>query len=235
VARSPNRGEDTDHDGGMGPKPTTTTRWEPADEERHQAVRAELMERFAAWAAEAGHGADPNAPDLPLHYKWGYLDGHLTRWTCADVDALFLEVYPAKVIVDDDELGGALDDVRLLVAFLADTGLLAPGSDPAPVIDDHLTEIEGDFRAAMADPARGSFGKQLWSQAISDGVDLSDQAAIDAFIARFNAQPEPERRAALGLGGSRSPGGRITPPGTPPRRPSPGRSRATKKGRKRRH
>jgi hypothetical protein len=70
----------------------------------------------------------------------------------------------------------------------------------------------------MADPQRHSFGKRLWSQALAEGVSLDDQAAVDAFIARFDARPRTERDAVLGASLSpHQPRGRCIPKGTPPR------------------
>lgn len=196
-------------------------RWHPTDEDEYDAARAELKERFGAWAAQKGLGVDPEAPESPLHYKWGYLDGHLTRWTRADLDEVYLELYPAKVIVEADELDDVLEEARAFVSFLADTALLDEASDPPELLVEHLSAIETQFRSNMADPTRQSFGKRLWSQALAEGVSLDDQDAVDAFIARFNAQPRSARDAVLGPNLSpRQPRGRFTPKGTPPRPPS---------------
>lgn len=192
--------------------------FEPEDMEGLETVTVALKERFGTWAAENGLEEDPAAPETALRYKWAYLDGHLTRWTCDDLDEIYLELYPAKVIVDEDELDYVLKAARTFIEFLADTGLLDDESDPADVLMEHLTLIDREFRANMADPRRQSFGKYLWSQALAEGVALDDQDAVDAFIARFNARPRAERDAALGYSQSqRRPRERFTPPGTPPR------------------
>lgn len=198
---------------------------EPDSEEDYQAANAALKERYVTWATERGLTGDPHVPESPLHYKWGYLDGHLTRWTRADLDEVYLELYPAKVIVEDDELGEVLDEAKQFVTFLADTGLLDDDSDPADVLVAHLSSIDRQFRANMADPGRQSFGKRLWTQALAEGIALDDQHAVDDFLTRFNARPRAERDAILGPGPSpRQPRGRFTPPGTPPR-PTPTKRR----------
>lgn len=199
--------------------------WEPEDEHDYQALNAELKERFATWCSDTGTDVDADAPESPIHYKWGYLDGHLTRWTRRDLDEVYLELYPAKVIVEDDELSDVMAEARAFVTFLIDTGLLDTGSEPGKVLLEHLDEIEGRFRANMADTSRYSFGKRLWSEAVAEGVRLDDPEAVEAFMARFNARPRAERDAVLdgGLksGNRRVSTGRFTPRGTPPRpRPS---------------
>lgn len=196
----------------------TSRSWQPDDEDDYEAASAEIKKRFCAWSVEKGLEVDPEAPESPLHYKWGYLDGHLTRWRCADLDEVYLELYPAKVIVEDDELDDVLEEARAFISFLTETGLLDQASDPSGVLLEHLSRIEKRFRTNMATAGRQSFGKRLWSQALAEGLSLNDQAAVDAFISRFNARPRAERDALLGQHLSpRQPRGRFTPRGTPPR------------------
>jgi hypothetical protein len=151
----------------------------------------------------------------------GYVDGHLTRWTRRDLDEVYLELYPAKVMADPDELDEVLAEARMFLTFLSETELLDEESEPADVLLDHLGGIEGQFRANMADTSRYSFGKRLWSEAATEGVRLDDPEAVEAFMARFNARPRAERDAVLGggvkSGDRRAPTGRFTPRGTPPR------------------
>lgn len=202
--------------------------WEPASDEEYEAANAELKRRFAVWATRGDVVFDPDAPEGLLHYKWGYVDGHLTRWTRGDLDEIYLELYPAKVMAELDELDEILAEARTFVTFLSETELLDKESEPAEVLLDHLSRIEGRFRANMADRSRYSFGKRLWSEAAAEGVRLDDPGAVEAFMARFNARPRAERDAILGEGvkpGSRrAPTGRFTPPGTPPR-PNSGKRR----------
>jgi hypothetical protein len=68
-------------------------RWEPEDEDDYEAANAELKMRFAVWAGDKGI---EEGPEAPIYYKWGYLDGHLTRWTRRDLDEVYLEPYPAR-------------------------------------------------------------------------------------------------------------------------------------------
>ena len=199
----------------------TTSRWEPESEEEYEAARTELKRRFAAWATRGDAVFDPDAPEGLLHYKWGNVDGHLTRWTRRDLDEIYLELYPAKVMAEPEELDEVLAEAAMFVTFLSETELLDEESEPADVLLDHLGRIEGLFRANMADTKRYSFGKRLWSQAAAEGVRIDDPEAVEAFMARFNARPRGERDAILGKGlqpgGRRGPAGRFTPAGTPPR------------------
>ncbi len=199
----------------------TASRWEPESDEEYEAASTELKRRFAVWATRGDAVFDPEAPEGLLHYKWGYVDGHLTRWTRRDLDEIYLELYPAKVMADADELDEVLAEAKMFLTFLSETGLLDEESEPADVLLDHLGRLDGRFRANMADTSRYSFGKRLWTEAAAEGVRPDDPAAVEAFMARFNARPRAERDAILGgglkSGNRRAPTGRFTPPGTPPR------------------
>jgi len=207
---------------------STASRWEPEDDDEYESANAELKERFATWVANEGLSVGLDAPEGLLHYKWGYVDGHLTRWRRRDLDEVLLELYPAKVMVGPDELDEVLAEARAFLTFLAATDLLDEDSEPADVLLDHLGAIDGRFRENMADSSRFSFGKRLWTNAAAGGVRPDDPGAVEAFMARFNARPRAERDAIL-AGGLRSGNrpqvwGRFTPPGTLPR-PSSGKRR----------
>ena len=152
-----------------------TSRWEPQGDDDYESASAELKERFATWAADKGVAVEPDAPEGLLHYKWGYIDGHLTRWTRRDLSEIYLELYPAKVIAGPDELDEVLAEARAFVTFLSETALLDEASEPAEVLVEHLGRIEGQFRANMADPSRYSFGKRLWTEAAAEGVRPDDR------------------------------------------------------------
>jgi hypothetical protein len=50
-----------------------------------------------AWAAKAGLDVNPDTSEYLCHYKWGYLDHDLGRWTAVDLDVIFLQILPAKM------------------------------------------------------------------------------------------------------------------------------------------
>ena len=204
----------------MSPHPVVN--WWPEDEEDYEVARAELKKRFATWR---GTEVDDSDGELPIHYKWTYSsDGHLTRWKRQDLEEVYLELYPAKVIVAEDELGEVLDEARQFLTFLAEEDLLDGESDPLDVLVEHLVAIEGQFRTNMADPSLFSFGKRLWSTAQSEGVRMDDRASVEAFIADFNTRSLTQRDAILGSGLARPvASGRFTPPGTRPKVTSPKR------------
>ena len=195
--------------------------WWPEEDEDYEVAHVELKKRFSQWRAAAGLDAEKDAGEAAIHYKWAYVDGHLTRWRCEDLDEVYLELHPAKVMVDEEDLDDVLEEAKAFITFLDETGLLDPESDPADVLVDHLDAIDGRFRKNMADISRYSFGKRLWTSAQAEGVRMDDRASVEAFMADFNARPRAEREAILGRGPGHPPRpsstGRITAPGTRPK------------------
>ncbi|MGH9292835.1 MAG: hypothetical protein ACRDZ6_08705 [Acidimicrobiales bacterium] len=173
----------------------------PSTEAGYRAARRYLRRAFTRWASATGVSFGPDSFEELVHYKWGYLDGHLTRWRHADLDEVLLELFPAKVIVEDD-LQDVVPEAQTFVTFLADTGLLDPESDGPEQLRAHLEKIERRFIRRMADRSRYSWGKRFWVGAAEAGVTPDDKKAVAAYIETFNARPESERRAVMGRAGS---------------------------------
>jgi hypothetical protein len=190
----------------------------PNSEAGYEAARQRLRAEFARWAERRGTELGPDSFEELVHYKWGYLDRHLTRWSCADLDRVLLELFPAKMIVDDDDLAQVIAETVAFIGFLTDTGLLDPQSEDPQVLCAHLDGLDAVFRQRMADRARYSPGKRFWLAAKAAGVRPDDEQAVAAFIEQFNTRPIAERDAVLGRAAQTSAGtGRFTPPGTQPR------------------
>jgi hypothetical protein len=188
----------------------------PETEAGYQAARRQLRRSFTRWSNATGSAFGPDCFEELVHYKWGYLDGHLTRWRCADLDEVLLELFPAKVVVEAEDMGDVVPEAKTFITFLAETGLLDPGSDQPERLHLHLGKIESRFVRRMADRRRYSWGKRFWLGAAEAGVDVDDEKALAAYIEDFNARPEAERRAAMGRARSTAQRrGRFTPPVTP--------------------
>jgi hypothetical protein len=193
---------------------------DPDDEEGYEASRELLRREFTAWAAAKGSPLGPDAIEYLVHYKWGYLDRHLTRWSRADLDEVLLQLVPAKVVADEEGIEEIVPEACAFVSFLAETGLLDADSEEPRVLLEHLGKIGPRFRQAMADRSRYSFGKRFWTAAAEAGVQPDDEEAVEAFVARFNSRSLDERNTVLGQRAGSPPStrsGRFTPPGTPPR------------------
>ncbi|HVA08546.1 MAG TPA: hypothetical protein VNG12_17565 [Acidimicrobiales bacterium] len=87
--------------------------WEPEDEDDYEVAKAELKSRFAAWADDKGLEVERDGPEGLLHYKWAYVDRHITRWRRRDLYEIYLEIYPAKVMAEADELDEILSETQI--------------------------------------------------------------------------------------------------------------------------
>jgi hypothetical protein len=169
--------------------------FDPDDEGDHEAfvaARDDLVGRFeAASGTQFGWVASQ-----VVDFKFGYLDGHLGRWSADDVHEILLGLYPAKVMLD------AADWHEVSTGFAAFLRFLKreiPGHDPPLESLAELTErLSPQFFAAMGDESNWSFGKRMWATASAEGVDLADQASMERFIADFNERSLAERDAILG-------------------------------------
>ncbi|MCA1700374.1 MAG: hypothetical protein LC790_16335 [Actinobacteria bacterium] len=191
----------------------------PSTQAGYRAARRRLRSAFARWSEATASKFGPDSFEELIHLKWRHLDGHLTRWRTADLDAVLLELFPAKVIVEDADLDDVVLEAATFIRFLADTGLIDPASDKPQQLCAHLEHIEGRFLRRMADPARYSPGKRFWLAAAQAGVPLDDDKAVAAFVKQFNARPQASRDAARGPSTNStrpSQRTRTTPPGTRP-------------------
>jgi len=195
--------------------------WEPEEDEDYENALTELNARYAEWVADHELDVEAEVPEVLLHYKWRYLDGHLTRWTRGDLSEIYLELYPAKVVAEPEDLDEILDRAATFFQFLSEVDLADDASDPLDTLLSHLEHVAPRFRAAMTDVSRYSMGKRFTMAALAEAVDLGDPGEVDAFMARFNARSRAERELLMGPSVRRVPAsgssGRVTAKGTPPR------------------
>ncbi len=160
-------------------------------------ARDRLVDDLEAWAAERGVHVELDPVGFALEMKAAQMDGHLTRWRVADLDELLTEVTPRKLTADDAYQETVVPALRDLIRYLAESGRLAPGSDPAPVLDAALVRLAVPFRAAMGDRSRYGPAKALVTILQERGVDLQDADAVQRTIDQINALPYEERAALL--------------------------------------
>ena len=92
------------------------------DEEAFYQAQGELLDRFAAWAERQAPQADPTLVSFALDYKWGYGDGHLGRWTTADLTDLLINWFPRKVSVFAEEVERVVPSLRAFLDWLPRNG-----------------------------------------------------------------------------------------------------------------
>jgi hypothetical protein len=88
-------------------------------------------------------------------------------------------------VLDPADTADTIPALRDLIAYLADTGAIPPAT--AQALEWELDEIEPDFADEVMDPANWGSARATVHAMHRDGVDLSDSAAVDQWIARQNA------------------------------------------------
>lgn len=153
----------------------------------------ELLEAFGRHELAKAVPDAAFTADMLLHYR-RHLDDDLTRWTVEELGAVLLGLFPAKVVIEADEVVEVVEGVGAFLSFLDATGRLAPKSDPLPTLLSALEVIGEQLPAAMADTSRFGMAKSIGTAMAADGVDVTDDDAVQEWIAAFNARPEAERR-----------------------------------------
>ena len=131
-----------------------------------------------------------------LHWKWGYADGRLGTWSCADLAEFMLDYVPRKLPSDDETLAAAPGCLALFLHFLDDRGSLA--GDPLGDLLAGVDRLSDQLGEAARDPGNWGMAKSLTSQMAAEGVDIGDQGALDAWMDDFNSRPFEERDRVLG-------------------------------------
>jgi hypothetical protein len=165
---------------------------DPEQQDEFEAAREELVHRFEA---TTGSNAGWAVRDV-LEYKWQYLDPNLTAWSVDDVRTLLFEIFPAKVEFGPNDAGDFIAGFAAFLRFLSTQCLLSEGTGER--LARRVEDARAEFEAAMTDVERFSPGKRLVAEMIADGVDPTDQEAMDRWVARFNERSFEERDRILG-------------------------------------
>lgn len=178
-------------------------RFGPGDEKGFERGRRLLLEQFERWLVEyVGATSDEAAgvvadASVALDWKWGYGGGNLGCWEPEELAEFLLEWCPRKLSIPLEECGGLPAAVQRLLRFLAASNLLDAACAPVPELEEAIDRLAPGYIKAMGDPSQFGMAKSLFAAATADGVDLTDRASADEWIAGFNARPEEERRRVL--------------------------------------
>ena len=154
----------------------------PSSDADHSDALDELIDSVMAFAEERGAECDP----FPLHAALSYRlrsDGQLGRWRPDDIKATLLDWFPRKVTMPEPSRATVVPSLGLLLDYLAANGLLARGSGDPAGLRRTLAKVEPAFLAAMADEREYDVAKFWASRMLDSGVDMTDQAAVNRFIA----------------------------------------------------
>jgi hypothetical protein len=124
-------------------------------------------------------------------FRAWYAIGEVTGWNAVDVGEYLLEFVPQKVGLEDDHVERFPQAVAEVLRFLGATGRLEPRA--AELLASTAVAASDEFVERATDPRNFGLAKALTSTMLADGVDLSDQRAIDRWIDAYNTLPEEER------------------------------------------
>jgi len=149
-----------------------------------------VLDEFAAWAERTTRtlGGDGDEAGLLLRLARDHLGvedpGDLVA---IDLEELLLEVYPRKVtVLNAEDAADVIPTVRDLLAFLHDTGRIPAGEIKR--LEREVDRIEPRFLDAVMDPANWGPARSVVQAMAGDGIDLSDQAAVDRWIGGYNTR-----------------------------------------------
>ena len=107
-----------------------------------------------------------------------------------DLEEVLLRVYPRKVTVFDcADTEDTIPAVRDFLAYLAESGGMTEAA--ARELKLELDRIAPRFADAVMDPANWGTARSFVQAMAADGVDMSDQTAVDGWIAAYNAEVYP--------------------------------------------
>ena len=107
-----------------------------------------------------------------------------------DLEEVLLRVYPRKVTVfDRADTEDTIPAVRDFLAYLAESGGMTEAA--ARKLKHELDRIAPRFADAVMDPANWGTARSFVQAMAADGVDMSDQTAVDGWIAAYNAEVYP--------------------------------------------
>ena len=160
-----------------------------------------VLKELVGWAEKAERagrrlGGDADEARLLLDLLRDHLGVDLADLAEGDLGELLLEVYPRKVtVLEAADADDVIPTVRDLLAFCRDTGRLSEAKTTR--LEAELEEIEPRFADAVMNPANWGMARSLTHAMAADGIDFSDQAAVDRWISDYNAGLPAADRAGI--------------------------------------
>lgn len=165
---------------------------EPLDDES----RDRLIDEFFATGDTPRDETSVGILDHCLMARCDYGDGDPLRWSPIAVELFMLDYVPRKASLSDVQIAELPDVLRAWVRFC----LTKRGLEERFIVEaeEAVGEYAGEYQKSVRDPADFGPAKAISQAMTADGVDLTDQSAVDAWLADFNSRPDEERCRILG-------------------------------------
>jgi hypothetical protein len=151
----------------------------------------------------AGRGFEPERADaaglaagLMGGFRAFFLDADLFGWSADELEEFLLDWVPRKVSLAGEEAARFPEAAADALRFLGATGRL--DEERAEALAVRAARLQGEFVAAMADPALAGPARRLFEAMAAEGVEAGDPLAMQAWLDDFNARPFEERDRILG-------------------------------------
>ena len=131
-----------------------------------------------------------------VDFACDYGAGDPLRWSPIAVELILTDWFPRKVVSDDVAVGAVPDVLRRFVRYAGRLKGLPEGSIADTVAA--VGEYEKEYLTAMTDSSRYGPAKSIVAAMQAESVDISDPAAVSAWMEAFNARPLDERDRVLG-------------------------------------
>jgi hypothetical protein len=175
-----------------------------------------LVDAFTRWAHRHGRAADPVVIEALIDHRWEDGDGVLCRWGPDDLVEALLDWFPRRMTMPAAEWPVVLPSVAAFVDFLFTEDLADERCADRDDLHVALEAMAGEFDAAMADETRYGIAKFWAMRMLAEGVDIADERATEAFIARVNAGRVEFDQAVLGEVMANHQARMLEDPGVPP-------------------
>ncbi|MGH2726933.1 MAG: hypothetical protein ACRDKS_08135 [Actinomycetota bacterium] len=176
----------------LGPAPLDDPR-EPLEPEERETI----VKEFLASSGLPDHDVAIGIASACVDYACDYTpDGDPFRWSPIVVECFLLGWLPRKMMLDTGEIRAMPSVMKAWIEFaLKRRGL------PHPLIEEPMAAIDplmSEFRKLATDHSSFGPAKAIAAAMMADGIDMSDQAAIDRWITEFNERPFNERDELFG-------------------------------------
>ncbi len=172
-------------------------RFGPDEEQGFEAARRSLLDRYETDRRNSQPEPDLFVASLMLEYRWGYGDGRIVDWSRGDVQDFLGDWLPRKATLSPQDIDEVPGDMRAFLEWLDRVGLLG-----GEALSRLLTAVDATtpaFRSAAVDPSRRGVAGRVVAAMMAEGVDPTDEGAIDRWMAGFNQRPIAERDRILGF------------------------------------
>ncbi|MGC5020371.1 hypothetical protein [Micromonospora sp. DT47] len=130
---------------------------------------------------------DPFSVEALLDHRWADGDGLLGRWLPEDLEEALLDWFPRKVTLPPERWAAVTPAVGAFVDFLFDQDLADRLCADQQLLHAALDKLAAPFADAMADQSRYGIAKFWAMRMLNEGIDPTDQAAAERFIADLHA------------------------------------------------